>query len=253
MDIKEVTDNLRTHPWEVARVKTLETILKKFTIRSAPWRVLDAGCGNAFVATRLFHDFRIKIVEGVDIALTDEQIKAMTHRRRHVVVHNSFNNLLEKQYDLILLLDVLEHLENDSAFLNTTCRNYLAPGGYLLATVPAYQSLYSAHDVFLGHYRRYSPGRLFATLNSTGLQCERRGQLFSSLLPVRALMLIYESVFQWHKSNPKGVGNWNRGDFITRCAETVLTIENRILLALCTRNIQLPGLTVWALYRKRQS
>jgi SAM-dependent methyltransferase len=253
MDLKEVSDNPKTHPWETARVRTLETILKKFTIQSDHWRVLDVGCGDAFVNSRLFRNFTIKIIEGVDIALSDEQIKKMSRGNRHVVIHNDFNNLHKKKYDLVLMLDVLEHLEKDLEFLNSTCRKYLATGGYLLVTVPAYQSLYSNHDAFLSHYRRYSPNRLFALLNSTGLVCEKRGQLFSSLVPVRALMLLYERVLRPPKIKNQGVGNWKWGDGISRCVEMVLTAENRLLLMLCTKGIRIPGLTIWALYRKLQS
>ena len=250
MDLKEVTDNLQTHPWETARVRTLETILKKFTIRPGRWRVLDVGCGNAFVTTRLFRKFKTKIVEGVDIALADEQINEFTSRNKHVVIHNSFNNLIEKKYNLILLLDVLEHLKDDVDFVNSICTNYLAPGGYLLVTVPAYQSFYSTHDAFLGHYRRYSPNRLIYTINSIGLSCERWGQLFSSLLPIRGVMLLYERFIRKRVNTSKGLGNWRWGNFITRFAEIFLTTENRLLLDLCTKNIRLPGLSVWALYRK---
>jgi cyclopropane fatty-acyl-phospholipid synthase-like methyltransferase len=253
MDLKEVSDNPQTHPWETARVNTLETILKKFTIQSDHWRVLDVGCGDAFVSSRLFRNFKVKIVEGIDIAFSDEQIKKMSHHTGHVVIHNDFSNLHEKKYDLVLMLDVLEHLKKDLAFLNVACRKYLAAGGYLLVTVPAYQSLYGNHDAFLKHYRRYSPNRLFTLLNSTGLVCEKRGQLFASLVPVRTLMLLYERVLRPPNNKRQGVGNWKWGDGITRCVAMVLTAENRLLLNLCTKGIRVPGLTVWALYRKLQS
>src|SRR5207247_517472 len=61
--------------------------------------------------------------------------------------------------DAVLLLDVLEHLDDDVAAL-VTARRALRPGGLLVITVPAYRWLWSGHDVALGHRRRYTAREL---------------------------------------------------------------------------------------------
>jgi SAM-dependent methyltransferase len=67
------------------------------------------------------------------------------------------------EVDLALLMDVLEHVPDDRAVLREAAR-HVAPGGHVFLTVPAGEWLFSAHDRFLGHYRRYSLASLRATI-----------------------------------------------------------------------------------------
>jgi SAM-dependent methyltransferase len=70
---------------------------------------------------------------------------------------------LERRYDVICALDVIEHLGDDAEALRWIA-GLLRPGGVLIVTVPAYQWLFSDHDRALGHYRRYTRARLAAAL-----------------------------------------------------------------------------------------
>ncbi len=58
-------------------------------------------------------------------------------------------------FDVVLLTDVLEHVEDDAASANTALA-LLRPGGIVVATVPAYQWLYSPRDAYHHHFRRYA-------------------------------------------------------------------------------------------------
>jgi SAM-dependent methyltransferase len=69
--------------------------------------------------------------------------------------------------DVVLLLDVLEHLDDEAAALATAGRA-LAPGGLLVTTVPACPWLWSGHDERLGHRRRYTPAALRRVLERAG-------------------------------------------------------------------------------------
>src|SRR4029079_14886838 len=69
----------------------------------------------------------------------------------------------EEPYDLILLLDVLEHIADDVAAL-AAARRALRPGGHLLVTVPALPWLWSRHDEANHHHRRYLPRGLRRSL-----------------------------------------------------------------------------------------
>jgi SAM-dependent methyltransferase len=90
--------------------------------------------------------------------------------------------------DIVLLLDVLEHLEEEAAAL-ATARRALRGNGRLVVTVPAYPWLWSSHDVVLGHRRRYSAPRLRRALEDGGFQVEWTSYfntlLFAPLLMVR--------------------------------------------------------------------
>jgi SAM-dependent methyltransferase len=63
------------------------------------------------------------------------------------------------QYDAILYIDVLEHIEDDAGEVRNAVRR-LRPGGRLIILAPAHQYLYSAFDKAIGHYRRYNLARL---------------------------------------------------------------------------------------------
>ena len=74
-----------------------------------------------------------------------------------------YSSAVEKQFDSILYIDVIEHIEDDKAEL-LHAGNLLKMGGYLFIIVPAHQSLYSPFDKLIGHFRRYSRERLKAAV-----------------------------------------------------------------------------------------
>ena len=77
-------------------------------------------------------------------------------------------DLIKEQYDSIFLLNVLEHVADDTAALKN-CRFLLKPGGTLLILTPAYSLLYSSLDKALGHYRRYTKSQLNYLLQMNNL------------------------------------------------------------------------------------
>jgi SAM-dependent methyltransferase len=87
------------------------------------------------------------------------------------------------RFDLVVALDVLEHIEQDVESLRSlgAC---LAPGGRLLLTVPAYPWLYSGHDLIHHHRRRYTRRSLQRVVAAAGLRVHRAGYFNTALLPV---------------------------------------------------------------------
>lgn len=83
---------------------------------------------------------------------------------------------------VVCALDVLEHMEEPSRAVAEGAR-VLAPGGRLIATVPAYQRLWSEHDVALHHFRRYTATELEALVRAGGFEVELLTYVFSWLLP----------------------------------------------------------------------
>ena len=83
---------------------------------------------------------------------------------------------------VVCALDVLEHMEDPARAVAEAAR-VLAPGGRLIATVPAYQSLWSEHDVALLHYRRYTDDELAELLRAGGFEVELLTYVFAWLLP----------------------------------------------------------------------
>lgn len=96
-----------------------------------------------------------------------------------------------RQYDLVLMLDVLEHIEDDAAALESL-RQLLKPGGHAILTVPALQSLWSVHDVINLHYRRYDKRGLKHLLEDSGFVVRDLRYFFSwplGLMYLRKLLL----------------------------------------------------------------
>lgn len=253
MDLCEVANNKNRHPWELARVNSLRTILNLRDKLKDNLRILDVGCGDAFICGSLFEGVGVKSIEGVDIHLSNAQIKRLSAQKSSItLLYNTFDNLKEESYDLIFLLDVIEHVKDDRSFLSEVINRYLDDKGYILITAPAFEILFSSHDIFLKHYRRYNLQKLYSLFNDVHIECLSSGYLFFSLIPLRFLLLCCERFFGGECISNKGVGYWKHGKLLTKAFEQIFTIENNLLIAMSRFGAKAPGLTVWALCKKQQ-
>ena len=157
--------------------------------------------------------------------------------------------LPEIKAELVLLLDVLEHLENDQLFLQQLVEEKIQEQGWMLLTVPALPGLFSGHDRFLEHYRRYTLKTLIDVVEQSGLKVEQSGYAFSSLIIPRTLELLQEKLSP-REEKSWGLGHWRGGESLTKAVAGILIAENRLSLLLGKYSIKLPGLTVWTLCQK---
>jgi SAM-dependent methyltransferase len=129
-------------------------------------RLLDVGCGDGLFFDRLERFGRVEGLEP-DASLLDGE------RRDARIVCGTLGPDFDPGpvYDVVLMLDVLEHIADDGAALRAA-RAVLRPGGTLLITVPALAWLWSRHDVVNAHHRRYHPGPLRAALRGAGFEVE---------------------------------------------------------------------------------
>ncbi len=243
MDLKEFNNTkVKRHPWETARLRALHNILAPHLFSGI--KVLDVGCGDGFISENLFSRLQEKEVTAVDIHLTDDQLLRFNSSPGGIrYVRDLPDNGC---YDLCMLLDVLEHVEDDAAFLAGIANRYLAGGGRVMITVPAFQSIYGRHDVKLGHYRRYSLRGLESLVRSGGLRILSSGYLFASLLlPKHFLCNVLG-----REDYSEGVGGWHGGKSLTFILEKLLDLDNAVLIALSRLGIKIPGLTGWVLCEK---
>jgi hypothetical protein len=156
---------------------------------------------------------------------------------------------LARPASLVLLMDVIEHIERDRAFLADVCRRpFVGPETQFLVTVPAYQALFCSHDSFLGHYRRYSNRTLRSCLEDSGLRVVDIGYFFASLLPIRLLQVFKERVIGSRPvQETTGLVSWQGGNAAAALLRSVLSLDARMAMLLKTMGITVPGLSNYAL------
>ena len=247
MDLLEKKGNAKRHPWETARVKSIRQILRRYASLPDQGSFLDIGSGDGFAIDAIFKDVPAAAIHGVDIHLSDQQIRESNGGR--VQFFNRYERLNRDGYDGIFLLDVIEHASDDATLLKDVKGQFLKAGGFAVITVPAFQSLFSSYDTFLKHYRRYHLKQLKSVIQDASFDWVAGGYLFSSLLPMRAANCILERIFPSRKLKYFGLGDWQHNDLVTRTVEGAWNLDNATLLYLARHNIFLPGLSVWAIVR----
>jgi SAM-dependent methyltransferase len=261
MDLKELPARaFARHPWEIVRANFFIHLLRE-QIPVQGKSALDIGAGDGYFAQRLLADFPEAKLTCFDLAYdaTWLHAKATADPRLAFTATRPTASRPDGRFDLVLMLDVLEHVEDDRAALLDAVASFLAPGGWLLISVPAGEMLFSRHDQLLGHKRRYSPARLRALVEESGLDIVDRGDLFASLLLPRALARLGEAVLDRHRDHASptpphietALGTWTRGPLVTCAVTAMLSLD-----ALCCRlaaRLRLPfaGLSTWVLAKRR--
>jgi SAM-dependent methyltransferase len=252
MDLLETRGATRRHPWEVSRARAVERIVTSRMDR--PVRsILDWGCGDVFTGRFLLERLGAETLVGVDPHLSDAQRASFADGDPRVQLFRDETEVPERRFDLLLLCDVIEHVEDDVALLEPLAKRFLTDGGRVIVTVPAFQSLFSAHDVALKHYRRYRRAQLESVLEHAGLTVLGSGYLFGSLLPARLAGKLLSAIKPASEDETVGLGAWRGGKLSSKLLESLLSLDNSVLLGLAERGVKPPGLSAWALCERRSS
>jgi SAM-dependent methyltransferase len=177
----------RDHWWFVGRRRIIRALIEKFAPAKRPLSILEVGAGTGSNIALLQEFGQVDAIE------PDDHARAFAEQRTGLTLKGGYLPdvpLDDGKYDLIVLLDVLEHIPDDKGALEAV-RPKIAKGGRLLLAVPAMPGLWSAHDVAHHHQRRYTAKSLEAVVIAAGYRVVHRGAYNSLLLPaivaVRAL------------------------------------------------------------------
>jgi SAM-dependent methyltransferase len=171
------------HWWFTARRRIVAAAIEQQVRLPAPARILEVGCGTGSNLALLARYGAVDAIE------PDDGARALASRRSGLAIRGGLLPdgvaIEDRAYDLIVLLDVLEHVDDDFGALRVL-RGKLAPGGRMLLTVPASPWMWSAHDVAHHHKRRYTARSLRGVLAGAGFRVRHLSHFNTLLFPLIA-------------------------------------------------------------------
>jgi 2-polyprenyl-3-methyl-5-hydroxy-6-metoxy-1,4-benzoquinol methylase len=191
------------HWWWRARTELIVDTLRRLKPAQGWNNILDIGCGDGLFFERLSEFGK---VEGVETA--PELVNAANPHRNQIHICPFDENFRPgKQYSLVLMLDVLEHLENPVAAMRQAL-NLLTPEGTLVVTVPAFMSLWTNHDVINHHFIRYKKSTFRELAELAGLRIQRERYVYHWTFPVKLAVRLTERALHARPKAPKVPPAW---------------------------------------------
>jgi SAM-dependent methyltransferase len=168
------------HPWGAARARIALAVLEANGLRP-PAPILDVGCGWG-VTLQAFENAGYHVT-GLDIS---RRILELVDQPRRRLIEADLNQPPPASREIFagaLLLDVIEHLDDDRATLRRIAP-LVQPNGTLVVSVPALPELFSEFDRIQGHRRRYLPETLRAAFDGTGFAVQKIFWWGSWMVPI---------------------------------------------------------------------
>lgn len=237
MDLKEAEilgDQIGEHWYYRAKANALKHSLRGWV----PSEILDIGAGSGFFSRQLLEENGVELATCVDTGYKKDWQE--THAGKPIFFKR---RLKQTGADLVLLMDVLEHVDNERALLSPYV-DAVPSGTRFLITVPAFNFLWSGHDVFLEHRRRYTINTLIGAMEGTGLNLISSHYYYAAVFPLAASVRLFDRIFHGNDDVPRT--NLRKHNILS----------NRLLAALCAierplmRFNRLFGLSVFAMFRK---
>jgi len=194
------------HWWWRAREAALLDLLGTLRPPRGWDRILDIGCGDGLFFDRLLE---MGDVEGIepDDALVDPR---GAHRDRiHI---QPFDERFQpaSPYSLVLMLDVLEHLEDPVGALRHAA-SLLTPTGRLVITVPAFMLLWTNHDLINHHRTRYTKAAFEAVARQAGVRVESEEYWFQWMFLPKVATRVAARVLRVTPAAPRVPAAWTNG------------------------------------------
>ncbi|MFL3008128.1 MAG: class I SAM-dependent methyltransferase [Candidatus Neomarinimicrobiota bacterium] len=229
------------HWWNVSRRDIILKLLNPLI--SDGMKILDIGCSSGSLINKINSNKKLEI-HGIDISS-----KAIKYSKDRGIQNTQVMNAdklkyRDKEFDIIIASDVLEHIENDNNAL-IEWKRVLKDNGFAIIFVPAIMALWSHNDIYSEHFRRYEKSQFRKRLINSGFNIERSSYwnftLFIPIFIFRRLQRILSSKNSEFKSELK-----KSNPIINKLLKMILFIENRIL-----NKINFPiGVSLFAICKK---
>ncbi len=158
--------------------------------------VLDIGAGSGFFSRYLLANTACRSAVCVDLNYPQDWTETESGKQLHFT-----RSVAHFDGHLALMMDVLEHVADDADLLRETAAKMQA-GSRILVTVPAMPWMWSNHDVFLEHYRRYTIGSLDRVIEAAGLKRISICYYFGLTLPIAAGVRLGRRALPWRNKTP---------------------------------------------------
>jgi 2-polyprenyl-3-methyl-5-hydroxy-6-metoxy-1,4-benzoquinol methylase len=227
---REYVEAEQSNAWFVKRKELVYSLLASFSRRSA---ILEIGCGSGYILDHLQKNGFMN-VSGVDSSKNFLKYYKNIKKSTKLIVQKN-------KYDLILLLDVIEHVRKEETLLKKIYA-MLKQDGILIISAPAYGFLWSHHDDLNKHYRRYTKSSLNVILNKNNFLIKRSTYWNSIMLPPIFLIKQIEKMLNIKKSNIESTPTWFNGIY-----KLILSVENIFVRS----GVSLPfGLSIFTVAKK---
>lgn len=184
MDLKELEQGVdpKTHWYYQSKKLPLLRFVKSVAQQqNSKITLIDVGSGSGFFMYELMDAIPDKIekVWLVDIGYSDAEIAETKNK----IIEKNKTLPSQIQNGVYVMMDVLEHLPDDKAML-LDIKKSCSGNNYFFITVPAFQSLWSGHDVYLEHFRRYRIATLRNVLSEAGFNTNITYYIYNSIFPL---------------------------------------------------------------------
>ena len=208
-------DGIENHYWFSSRNHIIAKVVKKYTVENES--IIEIGCGRGIVIKHLKENgincFGVELASCKPCKGAESFI--LTGMDAFVL-----NQEIRNEYSTLMLLDVIEHIEYPIQFINTILDNYKNIKT-IIFTVPARQEIWSEHDVFNGHFRRYDLDMTNDLVDSIGFKIDENAYVYQSLYNITKLFSLFKIGRKTQILSPKGIGK-----IIHRFISQYLIFEN---------------------------
>lgn len=174
MDLKELGNISPEGHWYYET--KFHLMFGRLELQRSPETIVEIGAGSKFFITKLLGEYPNAKGWAIDPYFTPNQLGIDGNL-------TSVKQIPTLNGDLYLFLDVLEHVENDLQLLMSSISTAKS-GAIIVISVPAFEHLWSGHDVFLGHYRRYQKEDLRKLLVDANLEIVKIEYIFALIYPL---------------------------------------------------------------------